>query len=168
MNNSYLLTWFIGAEFLGDRAEALEAYNANQRSGTGPELFERRGNDWVRIRPVDPAVDDAATEGRMLPFEARSVMQQAIWHECIEPRNNEWTTGSDAIVLAEVAAAALVRYGYHVVQEGQGVVDGSAVVLEFARWLDPDGNTSATDGPPVDGSEPLYRVRPNAEEQDGG
>lgn len=46
------------------------------------------------------------------PIEARRAMQYAIWERCIQPHGNEWTTWTDAIILAEVAAAALLEAGW--------------------------------------------------------
>jgi hypothetical protein len=48
-------------------------------------------------------------------FDARRAMQKAIWDECIQPADNEWTTWSDCIILAETAAAALTARGFAVV-----------------------------------------------------
>lgn len=50
-----------------------------------------------------------------VPFPARRAMQQAIWEECIRPGDNEWTTWSDSVALAETAAAALRKAGWQVV-----------------------------------------------------
>lgn len=50
-----------------------------------------------------------------VPFPARKAMQDAIWNECIRPADNEWTTWTDAITLAETAADGLVRAGWTVV-----------------------------------------------------
>ncbi len=51
----YLLTWVAfgpAAEYFDSREEATETYEATTRSpSTHVELFERRGNDWIRIRP---------------------------------------------------------------------------------------------------------------------
>ena len=49
-----------------------------------------------------------------VPFEARQVMQKAIWERCIRLGENEWTTWTDAIILAECAATALWEAGYEV------------------------------------------------------
>lgn len=50
-----------------------------------------------------------------VPFAARRAMQQAIWDECISPGDNEWTTWTDSVHLAETAARALHRAGWQVV-----------------------------------------------------
>lgn len=43
-------------------------------------------------------------------------MQTALWERCIRPGDNEWTTWTDAIILAECAATALWEAGWSVVR----------------------------------------------------
>lgn len=57
------------------------------------------------------AADDLS---EAVPFPARKAMQDALWNDCILS-NNEWTTWTDSITLAEVAAAALTKAGFAVV-----------------------------------------------------
>lgn len=61
-----------------------------------------------------PAQADETDPGDV-PFPARRAMQQALWDECIRPGDNEWTTWTDSIALAETAAKALRRAGWEVV-----------------------------------------------------
>jgi hypothetical protein len=56
------------------------------------------------------------TDPITVPMEARLVMQKALWERCIRPADNEWTTWTDAIVLAECAATALWEDGWTVVR----------------------------------------------------
>jgi hypothetical protein len=66
----------------------------------GAALMSELSADYVR----DSAV----------PFEARQAMQRRIWERCISPGDNEWTTWTDAITLAETAAEALLLAGFEV------------------------------------------------------
>lgn len=50
----------------------------------------------------------------VVPFDARRAMQKALWERCISQDDNEWTTWSDSIALAEVAAQALTEAGFEV------------------------------------------------------
>lgn len=58
-----------------------------------------------------------------VPFEARQAIQMAIWRKCIRPADNAWITWSDAVVLADTAARALIEAGYEV-----RLIDDSASV----------------------------------------
>ena len=48
------------------------------------------------------------------PEGARQAIQRNIWERCLRPGDNEWTTYTDAIILAECAATALWEAGYEV------------------------------------------------------
>lgn len=56
----------------------------------------------------------------VVPFDARVAMQRALWKRCLSQEDNEWTTWSDAVTLAEVAAQALTAAGFEV-----RLIDGS-------------------------------------------
>ncbi len=66
-------------------------------------------------------------------------MQQAIWSECIQPGDNEWTTWTDSCILAEVAAEALTANGWTM---KQGDLTFAEVLhanrVRCRRWHDAD------------------------------
>lgn len=49
-------------------------------------------------------------ESSAVPFEARRAIQKRMW-ACLSS-DNEWTTWTDAVTLAECAAEALTEAGY--------------------------------------------------------
>ena len=59
------------------------------------------------------------TDPITVPLAARQAMQKALWERCIQPADNEWTTWTDAIILAEAAATALWEAGWAVVPAKQ-------------------------------------------------
>lgn len=63
----------------------------------------------VSLLQDDPNYD------RAIPFPARKAIQNAIWEEAIRPGDNELTTWSDSVGLAEIAGKALMHAGWKVV-----------------------------------------------------
>lgn len=74
-------------------------------------LSELNERTKASVQQFEPIV--ASVEHEMVPFEARRAMQKVIWEECMLS-DNEWTTWTDAIILAETAAQALTDAGYEV------------------------------------------------------
>lgn len=98
--------------------------------------------------PDEPGDDDSA-----VPFPARRAMQVAIWEDCIRSGGNEWTTWSDAVILAETAARALTRAGWDVRAAAPASEDPPGVIFDGPppRAIDVD---PATIAPPVWGPPP--------------
>lgn len=85
------------------------------------------------------------TDPITVPFEARQAMQTALWERCIRPGDNEWTTWTDAIILAEAAATALWEAGWTVIRSDSWRLRSDFDVVAHIDGCPTPNNTGSCD-----------------------